>query len=78
MNSKRSSFKTSEAFRVACKMPPGKSHSLPGEDFRISSSEVVEWLTDQPEILQYLFNKVNLSCAIVFDKQTSTWKGLHS
>jgi hypothetical protein len=69
-------FQDSKAFQAACKMPPGKRHHAAGEDYRVASSEVVAWLIQQPEILQYVFNKIAHSGAIRFDPSSGTWRGI--
>lgn len=59
---------------VAKKMPP-LHHTLPGSGFDIAKSEVVRWLTSQPEIMQLIFNAVKTKY-IVYDKATGTWRGV--
>lgn len=69
-----------KAFKAAAKMPAGKRHHADGEDYRIKSSEVVEWLVQQPEILQAMFDyyRDRRHPAILFDHETGTWKGRDS
>jgi hypothetical protein len=55
-------------------MPPLR-HSIPGQPFAWSSSEVAAWLTKQPEAMAYLFGIANYSKAIVFEKESGTWRG---
>lgn len=55
-------------------MPTGQKHK-PYEKFDISDSEIVAWLTAQPTIQQYLFDKFRFSGAIIFDTETETWRG---
>lgn len=57
------------------KMPP-LFHSLPGEEFDISRSEVVRWLVCQPEVQRWLFDTVRGRKLIEFDAENGTWTGL--
>ena len=58
---------------IARKMPP-LYHSIPGMPFNIQNSQVVQWLISQPEILQYLFDKVAPD-HLVYDSVTKKWEG---
>lgn len=73
--SKAASFRTSKAFAVASKMPSGLHHSFPDQPFNIEESEVIHWLLSQPDVLNYLFQKVKDSDAIVYDSKSKTWHG---
>lgn len=61
----------------AKEMPP-LPHSKSGISFSVFESEVVRWLTEQPEILQYLFDKVRSRGYIVYDSETKMWRGTNS
>ena len=56
---------------------PGRLRHWPdlGQPFDIAKSEVVQWLISQPEIQDWLFQRLNQSQAIVFDAATKTWSG---
>lgn len=64
---------------IAKKMPP-LYHTIPGEDFDIAKSEVAKWLVSQPEILNYVVNRIKGSNGqttyIVFDPKTRKWQGV--
>lgn len=70
--------KLSQRLEVAKKMPPLR-HSLT-QPFDPQKSEVVQWLVNQPEILNYLFDAVRgngyRETAIIFDDKTGTWQGI--
>ena len=70
---KRLTWKTWR-LEIAKSMPP-LHHTLPGEPFDISKSEVIQWLMDQPDIMQMVFNAVKEKY-IVYDRGTSTWRGI--
>ena len=66
---------------LTVKNMPALKHSIPGEPFDISKSEVVQWLIKQPTVQQYLFELVNghdkrKEKLIEYDSTTGTWKGI--
>lgn len=65
----------SKLLDVAKKMPALR-HSVPGETFDIRKSEVVKWLLDQPDIMNYLWNHVKQSGYVEYDSETGLWKGV--
>lgn len=52
---------------------PALRHSVPGEKFDITHSEVVQWLARQPAALEVLFD----GCAhyLRYDEATGLWRG---
>ena len=68
--------KVSKLLDVAKRMPP-LYHTLPGEEFEVSKSEVIQWLIRQPDILSYISNRVRGdSKLIVYDRETGKWQGV--
>lgn len=68
--------KVSKLLEIAKKMPP-LYHTLPGEEFDVSRSEVVQWLIQQPDILSYISNRVKGdSKLIVYNRETGKWQGV--
>ena len=57
------------------KMPP-LHHTIPGHDFALDKSEVIQWLISEPAAQKYLFDRANASGAIVYDSSTGTWRGI--
>lgn len=55
-------------------MPPLR-HSIPGQPFAWSRSEVVAWLLARPETAAHLFSMASEAKAIVYDKATGKWVG---
>ena len=70
----RSPIPNFSARRVSCQ---GAKVNWPdrGQPFDIAKSEVVGWLISQPEIQDWLFERLKESQAIVFDAATRTWSG---
>ena len=73
---KKNGFSHSKLLAVAKHMPP-LYHKLPGEVFDIEKSEVVKWLVQQPEILNYIFNQIKgKNPYIVYNSTTGKWRGI--
>lgn len=66
----------SRSVLLAEMMPPFKRHSVT-QPFDIRRSEVVQWLIEQPEILQAVFDFYRERGAIVYNPLTKTWAGAH-
>ncbi len=67
--------KRSKLLDVAKNMPPSY-HTLPGVEFNIKNSEVINWLIDQPEILNFLWNQIKQSKDVYYDPVTKVWTGV--
>lgn len=67
--------KRSKLLEVARMLPPSY-HTLPGEEFDIEKSEVIHWLVDQPEILNFLWNNIKQSGDVAYDSATGLWQGI--
>jgi hypothetical protein len=52
---------------------PELFHQLPGDEFDIMKSEVVDWLCQQPEIREAIYNFYRSRGAIVF--RAGRWRG---
>ena len=70
-------FEKTRKFDCAKTMPTLR-HRLDGEPFDIDRSEVIDWLCEQPEIRQYVFDKARSAGAIVYDAESGTWSGADS
>jgi len=64
--------KHSKAWKRAAQMP-ALFHQLPGEEFDIMKSEVVDWLCAQREIREALYNYYRSRGSIVF--RDGRWHG---
>jgi len=72
--------KTSSNLECVRKMPELR-HSFKGEPFDIKKSEVVQWLIEQPGVLNYLVDLVNghdkrREKLIVYNPERGTWQGV--
>lgn len=68
-------FKNSKLYDVVKSMPP-LYHKLPGEEFDIRKSRVIWWLVKQPELLEYVWNRIKQSGAVQYNPQTGKWQGV--
>jgi hypothetical protein len=66
--------RASPALQAASRMPP--LNHWPGHSFDIMRSEVAQWLCDQPELRQELFNWCKHRGIITFDLETRRWRGV--
>lgn len=58
------------------KSMPRLYHKIPNEDFDYDKSQVLKWISNQPELLNYLKYKLYNLGYIEYDKTTGTWKGI--
>jgi len=64
----------SEKLNCIKTMPPLR-HSIPGYDFDIRNSEVVNWLIQQPDILQWLMQNARNTGFLIYDPLSGLWRG---
>ena len=62
------------AMRKAAAMPP-LAHFHRGRSFEIRESHVCDWLCNQDEIRQVVFNWAKRNQAIQFDLESRQWRG---
>ena len=72
----RKSINRSQLLKLATNMPPLR-HSIPGQEFSIYNSEVIRWLINQPEALNYIWNNIKNSGTVVYDSESGTWQGVN-
>ncbi|WP_312072034.1 hypothetical protein [Anaerotignum propionicum] len=65
----------SKNLEIAKRMPP-LSHTIPGRPFEIKQSEVVKWLLNQPDILNYIWNNIKNSEDVFYNPDTGKWQGV--
>lgn len=64
-----------KAYGPASEMPP-LHHRLPGEDYDVARSEVVDWLVTQPSIRERVFYEAKQSKLIEYDAEDGVWIGV--
>lgn len=67
--------KRSQLLNVLKNMPP-LHHSVPGEEFNIDDSEMVNWMIEQPEIRSWLGSYLKSIGYTTYDSNTGTHVGI--
>lgn len=67
--------KRSQKLDIGKVLPPGY-HKLPGEEYDVRKSEVVQWLIQQPSIQEYVWDQFKMSGDVFFDRVTGKWQGV--
>lgn len=63
-------------FLESVKQMPPLRHAIPGKEFDISESEAAVWISNQPEVMQKIFDTARYHKAIEYDPQTGKWQGV--
>jgi hypothetical protein len=69
-------MKPTKANLAAAQMPPLPHSVERAETFDITKSQAAQWLAQQPEILQAIFDQFHSAGAIWFSNETKTWQGV--
>lgn len=57
------------------RMPP-LYHTIPGQDFWYSESEVLKWIANQPTLLNWVKDQLRTAGYITYDRETGKWTGI--
>ena len=68
-------IKRSKILDVSRFMPPLR-HSIPGQEFDIRKSEVMQWMLKNPATWNYIWNNIKQSGAVEYNPATGTWQGV--
>lgn len=60
---------------IAANMPP-LYHTEPGEKYNFKNSEVLEWVSKRPALMEYVFSQASNAKEIVYDPDTGKWQGV--
>jgi hypothetical protein len=55
---------------------PELHHTLQDEEFDWDKSQVLKWISQQPELLTYVKYKLSNAGYIEYDSEKRTWKGI--
>ncbi|HCX52476.1 MAG TPA: hypothetical protein DG757_26415 [Bacillus sp. (in: Bacteria)] len=61
--------------KFAANMPP-LYHTLPGEKYHYSKSEVLDWLSKRPMLIEYIYEQASNAGLIIYDSATGIWTGV--
>lgn len=67
--------KRSKKLDVAKNLPPSY-HKLPGEEYNVKKSEVVQWLMQRPSILEFIWDQIKQSGDVIYNQDTGKWQGI--
>lgn len=51
-------------------------HTLPGQEFDYKKSEVLDWIAQQPEMLNFVREQLKSAGYIKYDRKTGLWVGV--
>lgn len=71
----RKKKKYSISLEIGKKMPP-LYHTLPGQEFDYKKSEVLDWIAQQPEMLNFVREQLKSAGYIKYDRKTGLWIGV--
>ena len=67
--------KKSVKLEVAKNMPM-TFHRLPGMEYDSDKSKVLDWIANQPELLEWIFEQLRSTGYIVYDSDWGAWHGV--
>ena len=67
--------KKSKLLEVGKEMPMN-FHRLPGMGYDPDKSKVLDWIANQPELLEWIFQQLRSTGYIVYDPQWEAWRGV--
>lgn len=60
---------------VGANMPPLR-RKHPGDEYDYKNDEVLNWISERPELLMYVFDKLTQGGYIEYDSLNCTWQGV--
>lgn len=67
--------KRSKRLEVAKKMPR-LYHTIPGEGYDPEKSEVVKWISEQPQLQAWVLDQLKSDGYVEYDPETGLWSGI--
>ena len=61
---------------IAKLMPP-LYHKLPNEPYSTEKSQAIQWLIDQSEIQEFIWDKIKQSGDVAYDSDSGKWQGVN-
>ncbi|RXS70788.1 hypothetical protein ER615_00180 [Streptococcus pyogenes] len=71
----RSKKVRSKKLEVGKYMPP-LYHKLPCNDYNHERSEVLMWVSEQPDLLEWTFAQLKSAGYVKYNSETGTWSGV--
>ena len=71
---KKAQAKNDKRLSIARTMPPLR-RKKPDKPYSPENDEVIKWLVQHPDLLNYLFERLKVRGHIIFDKSSGNWQG---
>lgn len=68
--------KKSKLLEVGKEMPM-LYHLFPDEEYDPTQSQVLRWISEQPELMEWIFKQLKSTGYIVYDPQWEAWRGVN-
>lgn len=52
-------------------------HTFPDEEYDPTQSQVLRWISEQPELLEWIFEQLRSTGYIVYDSDWGAWHGVN-
>lgn len=65
----------SEKLLVAKNMP-SLHHKLPGQVYGAEKSQVLNWIANQPKIIEWIYDQIKSAGYITYNPETGKWTGI--
>lgn len=60
---------------TSCNMPP-RYRTQPGQEYNNKNDDVLKWISECPELLMYVCDKLTQGGYIEYDSVSGTWQGV--
>mgnify|MGYP004502071725 CR=1 FL=1 len=71
----RSKKVRSKKLEVGKCMPP-LYHKLPNKEYSVENSEVLQWISKQPDLLEWTFAQLKSAGYVEYNSETGVWSGI--
>jgi hypothetical protein len=69
--------KKSKSVRLnSARVMPPLYHKIPGEEYSTKDSQVIQWLIRQPELCEFIWDKIKQSGDVFYNSDTQKWQGV--
>lgn len=67
--------KKSKLLEVGREMPI-LYHRFPDEEYDSTQSQVLRWISEQPELLEWTFRQLKSTGYVIYESQWGAWRGV--
>ncbi|WP_164682156.1 hypothetical protein [Streptococcus hyointestinalis] len=65
----------SAKLEIGKRMPP-LYHKLPNQIYDAQNSEVLKWIAEQPQLLEWTFAQLKTAGYVEYNSETGVWSGI--